>query len=199
MTKEDREIMSSGKMDETTLGEKNLEEKANGEKNLKEKVMGEKNLEEKANEEKNLEERTSEKKAMEERTPKEKSLTEVRKMFEKDRFATENGAMIEEIGNLYAKCSIQLEQRHKNALGAVMGGASFMLADFAFAVASNWQNPGVVSLSSNITYLGTAKGRSLIAQAKCIKDGRTISYYRIDVSDELGNMVAAVTTTGYRK
>ena len=135
MTKEDREIMSSGKMDETTLGEKNLEEKANGEKNLKEKVMGEKNLEEKANEEKNLEERTSEKKAMEERTPKEKSLTEVRKMFEKDRFATENGAMIEEIGNLYAKCSIQLEQRHKNALGAVMGGASFMLADFAFAVA----------------------------------------------------------------
>ena len=179
MTKEDKEIMGSGKMDETTLGEKNLEEKANGEKNL--------------------EERTSEKKAMEERTPKDNTLTEVRKMFEKDRFATENGAVIEEMGNLYAKCSIQLEQRHKNALGAVMGGVSFMLADFAFAVASNWQNPGVVSLSSNITFLGTAKGRSLIAQAKCIKDGRTISYYRIDVSDELGNMVAAVTTTGYRK
>ena len=189
MRKEDREIMSSGKREETTLGEKNLEEK----------VMGDKNLEDKAKGEKNLEERTSEKKVMEEKAMEDKSLTEVRKMFEKDRFATENGAVIEEIGNLYAKCSIQLEQRHKNALEAVMGGASFMLADFAFAVASNWQNPGVVSLSSNITYLGTAKGRSLIAQAKCVKDGRTISYYRIDVSDGLGNMVAAVTTTGYRK
>ena len=79
------------------------------------------------------------------------------------------------------------------------GRCIFYVGGLCFAVASNWQNPGVVSLSSNITYLGTAKGRSLIAQAKCIKDGRTISYYRIDVSDELGNMVAAVTTTGYRK
>lgn len=136
---------------------------------------------------------------MEEKILEEKTLEEVRGVFEKDRFATENGAVIEEIGNLYAKCSMQLTQSHKNALGAVMGGASFTLADFAFAVAANWQNPGVVSLSSNITFLGTAKGQSLVAQARCEKDGRTTSYYRIDVQDELGNPVAAVTTTGYRK
>lgn len=189
MTKEDREIMGS-----ESLGEKNLKEKAVGDKNLEDNAKREKNLKEKISEKKAMEEKAMEEKAMEDNT-----LTEVRKMFEEDRFATENGAVIEEIGNLYAKCIIQLTQRHKNALGAVMGGVSFMLADFAFAVASNWQNPGVVSLSSNITFLGTAKGRSLIAQAKCIKDGRTISYYRVDVLDELGNMVAAVTTTGYRK
>ena len=87
----------------------------------------------------------------------EKTLEDVRKLFENDRFATENGAVIEEIGNLYAKCSLKLADRHRNALGAVMGGVSFTLADFAFAVASNWQNPGVVSLSSDIAYLGTAK------------------------------------------
>lgn len=149
-------------------------------------------------EEQMQEERVLEKRASEDGALEEKSLEEVRRIFEKDRFATENGAVIEEIGNLYAKCSIRLTQRHRNALGAVMGGASFTLADFAFAVAANWQKPGVVSLSSNITFLGTAKGQSLIAQAKCIKDGRTTSYYRIDVQDELGNMVAAVTTTGYR-
>lgn len=129
----------------------------------------------------------------------EKTLAEVREIFEKDRFATENGAVIEEIGDLYAKCSLLLTQSHRNALGAVMGGASFTLADFAFAVAANWQNPGVVSLSSNITFLGTAKGQSLVARARCVKDGRRTSYYRIDVEDELGNAVAAVTTTGYRK
>lgn len=128
-----------------------------------------------------------------------KTLAEVREIFEKDRFATENGAVIEEIGDLYAKCSLLLTQSHRNALGAVMGGASFTLADFAFAVAANWQNPGVVSLSSNITFLGTAKGQSLVARARCVKDGRRTSYYRIDVEDELGNAVAAVTTTGYRK
>lgn len=129
----------------------------------------------------------------------EKTLEEVRGIFEKDRFATGNGAVIDEIGDLYAKCSLLLTQSHRNALGAVMGGASFTLADFAFAVAANWQNPGVVSLSSNITFLGTAKGQSLIARARCVKDGRRTSYYRIDIEDELGNPVAAVTTTGYRK
>ncbi len=129
----------------------------------------------------------------------EKTLAEVREIFGRDRFATENGAVIEEIGDLYARCSLLLIQSHRNALGAVMGGASFTLADFAFAVAANWQNPGVVSLSSNITFLGTAKGQSLIARARCVKDGRRTSYYRIDVEDELGNPVAAVTTTGYRK
>ena len=73
------------------------------------------------------------------------------------------------------------------------------LADFAFAVASNWQNPGIVSLCSNINFLGVAKGSSLIAEAVCIKEGRTTSYYQIEVRDNLGNLVSAVTTTGYRK
>lgn len=128
-----------------------------------------------------------------------RTLEEVRRVFENDRFATENGAVIEEIGEHYAKCSLQLTDRHRNALGAVMGGASFTLADFAFAVAANWQEPGVVSLSSDIAYLGVAKGQRLIAEAVCVKNGRTTRYYRIEVCDELGNQVAAVTTIGYRK
>ena len=128
-----------------------------------------------------------------------RTLEEVRELFAKDRFATENGAVIEKIGDCYAKCSLRITDRHKNALGAVMGGASFTLADFAFAVAANWQNPGVVSLSSNITYLGVAKGEQLIAEASCVKNGRSTSYYQVDVRDNLGNMVAAVTTTGFRK
>lgn len=128
-----------------------------------------------------------------------RTLEEVRELFAKDRFATENGAVIEEIGDGYAKCSLQITDSHRNALGAVMGGASFTLADFAFAVAANWENPGVVSLHSNIAYLGVAKGEQLIAEAFCVKAGRATSYYRVDVQDELGNMVAAVTTTGFRK
>lgn len=127
------------------------------------------------------------------------ALEKVRELFYNDRFATENGAVIEEIGEHYAKCSLEITDRHRNALGAVMGGASFTLADFAFAVAANWQNPGVVSLSSDIAYLGVAKGKRLIAEAVCVKDGRSTGYYRVDVTDELGNPVAAVTTIGYRK
>ena len=78
-----------------------------------------------------------------------------------------------------------------------MGGVYFMLADFAFAVAANWEKMGCVSLHSDISFLGAAKGEKLIAKAVCIKDGKSTACYRVDVADELGNLAATVTTTGY--
>lgn len=126
-----------------------------------------------------------------------KTLEEVRKKFEADRFATENGAVIEEIGNCSATCSLVIRDSHRNAMGAVMGGAYFMLADFAFAVAANWEKMGCVSLRSDISFLGAARGEKLIAKAVCVKNGRTTVCYRVDVTDELGNLTATVTVTGY--
>ena len=128
----------------------------------------------------------------------EKHLEKVRMIFERDRFATENGAVIEEIGHHSAICSLVITDSHRNAMGAVMGGTYFMLADFAFAVAANWEKMGCVSLHSDISFLGAAKGKKLIAKAVCVKDGRTTSCYRIDVTDEYGNLTAIVTTTGYQ-
>lgn len=126
--------------------------------------------------------------------PSEKTI----QMFMKDRFATDNGAVIEEVDDHYAKCSLRIEDRHRNAMGAVMGGVYFTLADFALAVASNWQKMENVSLNSEITYLTAVKGERLTAEAVCVKSGRTTGYYRIDVRDDLGNLTAAVTATTYR-
>lgn len=126
-----------------------------------------------------------------------KTLEEVRRIFEGDRFATENGAVIEEIGDHSAVCSLVITDSHRNAMGAVMGGTYFMLADFAFAVAANWQKIGCVSLHSDISFLSAAKGKKLIAKAICVKNGKTTSCYRIDVMDNLGNLTAMVTATGY--
>ena len=126
-----------------------------------------------------------------------KTLEEVRKLFEGDRFATENGAVIEEIGDHSATCSLIITDSHRNAMGAVMGGTYFMLADFAFAVAANWEKMGCVSLHSDISFLCAAKGKKLIAEAVCVKDGRSTACYRVDVKDDLGNLTATVTVTGY--
>ncbi len=126
-----------------------------------------------------------------------KTLEEVRKIFEGDRFATENGAVIEEVGDHSAVCSLVITDSHRNAMGAVMGGAYFMLADFAFAVAANWEKMSCVSLRSDISFLGAAKGEKLIAKAVCVKDGRNTVCYRVDVTDDLGNLTAIVTATGY--
>ena len=127
----------------------------------------------------------------------EKNLEKVRKIFEGDRFATGNGAVIEEIGHHSATCSLVITDSHRNAMGTVMGGTYFMLADFAFAVAANWEKMGCVSLRSDISFLGAAKGKKLIAKAVCIKEGRTTACYRVDVTDEFGNLAATVTATGY--
>ena len=127
-----------------------------------------------------------------------KPTEETVKLFQNDRFATDNGAVIEEVDDHYAKCSLTVEDRHRNAMGAVMGGVYFTLADFALAVASNWQEMGSVSLNSEITYLTAAKGEKLTAEAVCVKKGRTTSYYRIDVKDSSGNLTAAVTATTFR-
>lgn len=126
-----------------------------------------------------------------------KTLEEVRRIFEADRFATENGAVIEEIGDHSAVCSLEMTASHRNAMGAVMGGVYFMLADFAFAVAANWEKMGCVSLHSDISFLSAAKGEKLTAKAVCVKDGRTAACYRVDVTDDLGNLTATVMVTGY--
>ena len=126
-----------------------------------------------------------------------KSLEEIRKLFEKDHFAIENGAVIEEVGDHSAVCSLTITDLHRNAMGAVMGGVYFTLADFAFAVAANHEKMGCVSLHADISFLGAAKGEKLIAKAVCIKAGRTTACYRVDVTDELGNLAATVTVTGY--
>ena len=129
----------------------------------------------------------------------EKTLNRVRELFSKDCFAARMGAYIEDIGEYWAKCSLKLNESHKNAVGGIMGGVYFTLADFTFAVATNWQKTGVVSLNAAITYLSAPKGDTLIAEAHCVKEGRSTSCYRVDIYDNLDNFVVTVTITGFRK
>lgn len=126
-------------------------------------------------------------------------LERVREFFRNDRYATENGAVIEEVGDHYAKCSIVLTDRHKNAVGGIMGGVYFTLADFTFAVATNRQEPGTVSITGDISFIGVPKGNKIIGETELIKNGRTISCYNVRITDELGTKVAAVKMVGYRK
>ncbi len=125
-----------------------------------------------------------------------RTLEEVRKIFEADRFATENGAVVEEIGERTATCGLVLTASHRNAMGAVMGGVYFMLADFAFAVAANHEKMDCVSLHSDISFLSVAKGNKLTAKALCVKDGKTAACYRVELTDEQDRLCAVATVTG---
>lgn len=127
------------------------------------------------------------------------SLDDYREFFNADLFATEaTGCVIEEVSENYSKCSLELKAKHINGAGTVMGGVIFTLADFAFAVAANPCKAQTVTSNSNITFLGKAKGKRLIAQTRLIKDGRTTCLYEIEVTDDLGNKVALVTSLGIK-
>ena len=87
---------------------------------------------------------------------------------------------------------------HRNALGIVMGGAIFTLADFTFAVASNTSFPDTVSVDATVHYLTAARGDVLTAESVAEKNGRRSCVYRIVITDDTGIHVADVTITGMR-
>lgn len=126
-------------------------------------------------------------------------LEEIRKRFQNDRFAMEvTGITIDSAAPGKAVCSLILEERHMNANHVPMGGVIFTLADFVCAIAANGcSGRNIVSQNVSITYLAPAKGRLLIAEASCLREGRTTALYAADVRDELGTYVAHATVNGY--
>lgn len=133
---------------------------------------------------------------------KEVYLKKLREHFANDKYASEStDCVIEDADENYAKCSFIISEKHQNAVHGVMGGAIFTLADFTFAVAVNGLKKEriTVSLVSQISFLSSPKGSKLIAEAHCIKQGRSTSCYEISISDDTNRRIALVTFTGFSK
>ena len=125
------------------------------------------------------------------------ALEEARKYFADDCYATcSTGCVIDEVGEKYARCSLVLDGRHYNAVGQVMGGVAYTLADFVFAVATNFRQTPTVTLTSQISYLSPVKGSVLYGESRLVKDGRRNCFYEISITDDLGTPVAMVSVTG---
>ena len=125
------------------------------------------------------------------------TLEEAREFFSGDVYATSvSGISIEATGEAYARCSMPVTPQHRNAAGAVMGGAIFTLADFAFAVAANVGGVLTVTTTASVCFVGTCKGDVLTAETRLVKDGRRSCFFEVTVTDNLGTLVAVVTSTG---
>ena len=125
-------------------------------------------------------------------------LERARQFFSNDKFATDAAQItIDELAPQNAVCSLEIRDVHKNAVGQVMGGVIFTLADFVFAVATNFDAPfPTVTVTSSISYFSPVRGKRLIGASRLIKDGKRSCFYQIDVTDDTGLLVASVTTTG---
>lgn len=127
-----------------------------------------------------------------------RSTEEAQEYFREDHFATDNGMKIDEIGDGWSVCSMEIEERHRNANHGVMGGAIFTLADLAFAAASNNTHVQTVAQQVSVNFLSGSRGTRLTAKAVCRKDGRTTAVYNVDVTDDLGRDIAELVFTGFK-
>ena len=128
-----------------------------------------------------------------------KTIEEAKEFFRHDLFATENGITLDEIGPDWAKASVTLTDRHRNAQGGIMGGVMFTLADLAFAAACNNVYSPSVAQQVSINFLSGTRGSVLFAHARCIKDGKTSGVYQVNISDDLGRDIAFFTGVAFKK
>jgi acyl-CoA thioesterase len=130
------------------------------------------------------------------------TIEEIRKIFAEDKYLTMTGVIIEEAGENHCLCSMKVQPLHFNAAGSVQGGAIYTLADSAFAVAANighierGEEFITVSQSASISYMKAGGGGTLYAAAQKIGGGKRTPVFRMDVTDEAGDIIATITGNG---
>ncbi len=121
-------------------------------------------------------------------------------MAEHDRFAQSLGIQLEEARIGYARVSMTVREEMLNSVGITHGGATFTLADFAFAVACNSNGQVSVGLNAQIHYPApSTAGDCLIAVAREINLTKRTGLYSIEIHIKGGKQVALFTGSSFRR
>lgn len=128
-------------------------------------------------------------------------LEYAREFFKNDTYAmSTTGATVYAVNGHESVIELKLDDRHRNAMGGVMGGVYYTIADVAFAIASNYDSPFTVTLNSHVTYMTVPKTDVIYAVAKCVHDGGKTCVYDIYINDGTpdGKTCAMIRTEGYK-
>lgn len=126
-------------------------------------------------------------------------------MVKADKFAEFLGIKVDDYAPGYAKVSIVTDERFLNGIGRIQGGATYTLADFAFALAVNAaadEMEGVacaVSMSTSATFLRAGKVGYMSAEAKEVSKNKTIGHYDVIVRDAEGETILVFNGVAYFK
>ena len=97
----------------------------------------------------------------------------------------------------YCELEGVISETSYNNMNIVHGGYIFGLADTAAGIASMTNGFTVVTVDSNISYFKPAKGERLVAKAKTIKPGKTISVIEVEIYNDNNDIVAKSSMTFY--
>jgi len=126
-------------------------------------------------------------------------MEDLKKYFERDRFAKLSGIELLTVSPGHATARMTIQSHHLNAIGIVQGGAIFTLADLAFAAASNAHGRPAVAINVNITYLKAASGGTLHAEARELGINPKLGTYTVDITDDDKTLIAVFQGLVYRK
>ena len=106
--------------------------------------------------------------------------------------------LTEELGEGTARLSMPVESHLKNSLGTAHGGVIMSLLDVALCTAARTLHPesvGVVTIDLSTSFIGGATGTKLLAEARVLKDSRSMTFVEAEARNEDGSLVAKAIAT----
>ena len=110
-------------------------------------------------------------------------------------FIKANNYQVIKVENNYCEMEGILTESSTNHLNIAHGGYIFGLADTAGGIAAMTEGRNVVTIDTNINYLKKANGTKIIAIAKALKVGKTVSVYEVYLNNEENDLIAKATIT----
>src|SRR5258708_10657276 len=96
------------------------------------------------------------------------------------------------------RLSLPAEPHLTNSLGKVHGGVIMSLLDVALCTAARTLHPesvGVITINMSTSFIGAGDGARLLADARVMKDGRSLSFVEAEAKNEDGTLVAKAVAT----
>ncbi|TMH71232.1 MAG: PaaI family thioesterase [Betaproteobacteria bacterium] len=106
--------------------------------------------------------------------------------------------LTETLGEGTARLSVPVEKHLTNSLGSVHGGVIMSLLDVALCTAARTLHPesvGVITINMSTSFIGAGSGAKLLADARVMKDGRSMSFVEAEAKNEDGTLVAKAIAT----
>jgi uncharacterized protein (TIGR00369 family) len=113
-------------------------------------------------------------------------------------FVTHLKIQTEELGEGSARLSLPIEPHLTNSLGTAHGGVIMSLLDVALCTAARTLHPfsrGVITIVLSASFIGGASGARLFADARVLKDGRSMSFVEAEAKTADGSLVAKAIAT----
>jgi uncharacterized protein (TIGR00369 family) len=113
-------------------------------------------------------------------------------------FVAHLGLTTEALGEGTARLSMPLPAHFTNSLGTAHGGVIMSLLDVALCTAARTLHPdsvGVVTIDMSTSFIGGGSGARLIAEARVLKDGRSMTFVEAEAKNDDGSLVAKAIGT----